>query len=137
MDLLALAQEFEDLGYLSDTGYAQMRANGLASRGYGHRRIEQDLRANGIDDTVRGALLRISNAGEDDASSGTHLEPVDRKAAAITFARRKRIGPYAPSLTEPEIRRKQLAQMLRAGHDYDIARKLVDAAPNSDPETLV
>jgi regulatory protein len=134
-DLQALAMEFEELGYISDSNYAQMRAHGLASRGYGHRRIEQDLRANGIDGSMRAALLRIGDdaADCDDFDTET-LEAVDRKAAAITFARRKRIGPFAQCVADPDLRRKQTAQMLRAGHDFDIVRKLVDAEPGNVPE---
>ncbi len=134
-DLAALAQEFEELGYISDSSYAQMRAHGLAGRGYGHRRIEQDLRANGIDESLRADLLRIeeSEADSDDFDAGK-LEAVDRKAAAITFARRKRIGPYGKSIADPDLRRKQTAQMLRAGHDFDIVRKLVNAEPGCIPD---
>ena len=134
-DLVALAQEFEELGYVSDRSYAQMRANGMAGRGFGHRRIEQDLRANGIDDSVRAELLRIGGDGNDpNDCDSQRLLAVDRNAAAITFARRKRIGPFAQTVAEPDLRRKQTAQMLRAGHDFDIVRKLVNAEPGDVPD---
>lgn len=135
VDLLSLALEFEELGYISDSGYAQMRANGLASRGYGHRRIEQDLRVNGIDDSLRSQLLRIGDEWDDaETISAQIMEPLDRKAAAITFARRKRIGPFADTNADSDLKRKQMAQMLRAGHDFEIVRKLVQAQPGSLPE---
>lgn len=134
-DLMALAQEFEDLGYISDAGYAQMRASGMAGRGYGHRRIEQDLRANGIAEPLRAHVLRI---GEEDVAENSisALAPdvIDRNLAAITFARRKRIGPFAKEPSTPDLRRKQLAQMLRAGHDFEIARKLIASEPGVLPD---
>ena len=135
VDLLALADEFEGLGYISDAGYAQMRANGLAGRGYGHRRIDQDLRANGIDDSLRAELLRIGDDESDPSDFvAQRLDAVDRRAAAITFARRKHIGPFAQSVAGADRRRKQTAQMLRAGHDFDIVRKLVNADPGNIPD---
>lgn len=135
VDLPSLAREFEELGYISDSGYAQMRANGMAERGFGHRRIEQDLRANGIDDSVRAQLLRIGGDENDPNDfDPQRLLALDRNAAAITFARKKRIGPFAKSLADPDLRRKQTAQMLRAGHDFDIVRKLVNAGPGDEPE---
>ena len=50
-------------------------------------------------------------------------------AAADRFARRKRVGPYATAPLDPKQREKAIAAFLRAGHDYAVARRWVDAAP--------
>lgn len=47
--------------------------------------------------------------------------------AAMAFARRKRIGPFASDPADPDRRRKQLQAFIRAGHDFALARALVFA----------
>lgn len=130
-DLAALAEDFEARGYVSDAGYAQMRASGMAGRGYGARRIGQDLQANGIAEDIRSALL-THHPDEDDEDSDTTLTAIDHHAAALRFAKRKRIGPFATERADVDLKRKQLAQMIRAGHDFSLSRRLVEAEPGED-----
>ena len=110
-----LADRFVDLGYIDDAGYAVMKSAALANRGYGARRIDQDLRAAGVgeEDRVQAAAQTASAAW----------------AAADRFARRKRVGPYATGPLDPKQREKAIAAFLRAGHDYALARRWVNAAP--------
>ncbi|MFC4292502.1 regulatory protein RecX [Sphingorhabdus arenilitoris] len=116
-DLEALTQEFANLGYIDDAAYAASRARSFARRGYGQRRLEQDIYAAGI-----------SDADAADARSESAAQLWD---SAHAFARRKRIGPYAAESAPPEKRQKQLAAFIRAGHDFDIARKFVFADPGT------
>jgi regulatory protein len=44
------------------------------------------------------------------------------------MARKRRFGPFAATAPERAVREKQLAAMLRAGHDLDMAREMVNAA---------
>lgn len=114
----ALAARFVDLGYIDDAGYAAMKSAALGRRGYGARRVEEELRAAGIAEGDRGqAEAQVAS---------------DRWAAAERFARRKRIGPYATAPLDPKQREKAIAAFLRAGHDYAVARRWVDAAPGAD-----
>ena len=59
--------------------------------------------------------------------------PAPEFTAAVTFARRRRIGPFRSRRrpgTAPEnqnIREKELAALGRAGFCFDIARRIVDA----------
>ena len=129
-DLAALAEDFEARGYVSDASYAQMRASGMAGRGYGARRIGQDLQANGIDEAIRSALL--THHPDEDEDIDATLTAIDHHAAALRFAKRKRIGPFANEPADVDLRRKQLGQMIRAGHDFALSRRLVDAAPGED-----
>ena len=116
----ALAARFADLGYVDDAGFAAMRGAALTRRGYGVRRVGEVLRAAGVaDGDLRPAI--------DDAAAA-------RWAAAEAFARRKRIGPYAAETVQREQREKRIAAFLRAGHDYDTARRWVDAAPGEMPD---
>ena len=55
-------------------------------------------------------------------------------AAALTYARRRRIGPYRPAGDRAAARARDLAALSRQGFDYDVARRVIDA---DDPEDLV
>lgn len=120
----AIVARMAELGYVDDLAFAEMRSASLGRRGYGVRHQADALRAAGVEEADRSAVF----AGrEDDAEAGDH-------AAALAFARRKRIGPFAAAPADPDARRKALAAMMRAGHGYDIARRFVDAAPGEVPD---
>ncbi|MEC3912052.1 RecX family transcriptional regulator [Sphingobium sp. CR2-8] len=111
----ALADRFVALGYVDDAGFAVMKSGALARRGYGARRVDEALRAAGIAEEDR---------GQADAQTRK-----DAWSAADRFARRKRVGPYATAPLDPKQREKAIAAFLRAGHDYAVARRWVDAPP--------
>jgi regulatory protein len=114
-DLDVMMQDFAELGYVNDAAYAGARARSLLRRGYGARRLDQDLYAAGISDTdAAEARAEISDS---------------EYTSAHAFARKKRIGPYASTPAEPDMKRKQIAAFLRAGHGFEMARRFVDAAP--------
>ena len=51
--------------------------------------------------------------------------------SALTYARRRRFGPYRSSATDPEDERRQrfqrqLASMMRAGHSYEVSRRILE-----------
>ncbi|ETI65575.1 regulatory protein RecX [Sphingobium sp. C100] len=113
-----LADHFVDLHYIDDAGYAAMKSASLARRGYGARRVEEELRAAGI-----------AQSDREQADAQTRR---DAWSAADRFARRKRLGPYAVGPLDPRQREKAIAAFLRAGHDYALARRWVDAAPGQE-----
>lgn len=119
-DPQALVERLADLRYVDDGGYATMKSAALVRRGYGPRRVDQALREAGIE-----AQDRVAAEGSTRAASWD---------AADSFARRKRIGPYATALPDRPQREKAIAAFLRAGHSYDIARRWVEAAPGEPPE---
>ena len=114
-DIAALVEDFSRLGYVDDAAFAASRARSLTQRGYGLRRVNEDLRAKGIEEPHAAPAREESEAAK--------WNSADR------FARRKRIGPYAPDTAPPELRQKQLQAFLRAGHGFDLARAFVNAAP--------
>ena len=59
----------------------------------------------------------------------------ETRAAALSFARKRRLGPFASEPPDQRTREKQLAALVRAGHDFDAARALVDAANVEEAET--
>lgn len=114
----AIADRLVDLRYVDDEAYASMKSGAMQRRGLGRRRIAEALRQDGIADTI--SQDAAPDAGE-------------RWQAAERLARRKRIGPFAQAAPDRAIREKQLATFIRAGHDLDLARLWVDAAPGDMP----
>lgn len=121
-DLEGLVHRFVERGWVDDAGWGRMRAAGLLARGYGARRVEEALRAGGIDEDLRAELAPDEYA---------------RREAAAAHARRRRFGPFATTTggdaqERGKIREKHLAAMLRAGHDFAAAVTVVDAASEEE-----
>jgi regulatory protein len=117
IDVGAIVHRLVELKYVDDEAYAEAKANGLLRRGYGARRVEQALRGAGIETDLREQLAP-------DEASARH--------AALSLARRRRFGPFGAEPPDRARQEKQLAAMIRAGHSFDVARKLIEA---SDAET--
>lgn len=114
-DIDAMVERFIAKGYVDDASYARVKTGGLLRRGYGARRVDQALRADAIGETLREAVA----PGE-----------ADRREAAAAYARRRRLGPFARdglAAPDPRAREKQLAALLRAGHDPRHARRVLAA----------
>jgi len=116
----ALVKKLADLRYVDDAAFAATRAAGLTRRGYGARRVTASLKAAGI--------------GEDDAAPAEAAAREQAWEAALAFARRKRIGPFALAAPDRPVREKAFAALLRAGHDVAIARRIVQSEPGNVPE---
>ena len=119
-DMDGLVERFGALGYLDDSAFAAARAASLQRRGYGERRVEQALRAAGIE--------------ESDAAEARAQVEEGAMAAAIRFAKRKRIGPFAAGEPDREARQKAFAAMMRAGHPMDVVRRVLNASAGDIPE---
>lgn len=114
-DIETLVADFVRLGYVDDAAYAASRARSLTQRGYGARRVNEDLRAKGISET--------------DAVDAREESESSRWQSAERFARRKRIGPFSAEPAPAELQQKQLQAFLRAGHGFEIAKIFVRALP--------
>ena len=122
-DLPAMVARWAEMGYVDDAAYARMKADGMLARGLGERRIGQALWQAGIDEPLR----------EDVAPD----EPAAREAA-LRYARRRRLGPFARDRSDdPKRREKAIAAMLRAGHGFDAARAMLDARNEAEAEEWV
>jgi regulatory protein len=116
-DLDALAGRLAGLGYVDDQAFAVMKSEVLSRRGFGRRRIALALHQAGIDQET------IPEQSEHEAWE-----------AALRFARRRKLGPFATERAFGAEREKAVAAFLRAGHPIGLARVLIDAAPGSVPE---
>lgn len=117
-DLDALVTRLVDLGYVNDRVYAASKQRDLAGRGFGAGRVRGALAAAGVSRDDVTAVL----APEDAA-------PADPYEPAIAFARRRRFGPFARdgATADPARRNRELAAMARAGHGFDVARRVLMA----------
>jgi regulatory protein len=119
--IAALLDDLERLGLLDDSGFAEARARSLAAKGRPPRRIAQLLAAEGIArPLIDGALATLA---EDEAAGRGDLE----LETAIAFARRRRLGPFAPPDGPAKPPDKAMAAFARAGFSSRIARRLLKA----------
>lgn len=116
----ALAEQMAAAGYVDDPAYALSKARTLGARGFGERRVEVALRAAGIN--------------EDDGAAARELARDTASEAALRFARRKRIGPFATSPPDRRDSDKALAAMIRAGHNFELAKHILNLPPNFESE---
>ena len=117
-DLTAIAERFAALGYIDDAAYALASARALAGRGYGKHRLVQKLRAAGVED-------------DDGAAARDHADD-EAVAAALRFAERRRLGPFAVADIDLKAHQKALAAMVRAGHGFAIARAILEIEPGGE-----
>jgi regulatory protein len=122
-DAEGIAERFAELGYIDDRAYGEAKAAAMGRRGLGARRVV-------------GALHHAGVTGED---AEAIVPAVDERAVetALAFARRKRIGPFADAVPERDVREKQIAAMLRAGHAPGLARRIATMAPGDDVDVLI
>lgn len=125
LDVTGLVDRLIELGYVDDDAYARAKSRDLTARGYGARRVEQALWAAGVEEQVR----------EDHAPS-----EAESRRAAILLAKKRRFGPFGafpedePNEARLKRREKQVAAMLRAGHQYSHVGFILDAASVRDVE---
>ena len=113
----AVVARFTRSGLLDDLTYAEGRALALYRRGASARAIRYKLRQKGVaGGLVEEALARLARES-----------PEPELAAALRLAQRRRLGPYRAAAARPAMREKDLAAMARAGFDYAMARRVIEA----------
>lgn len=110
-------------GAVDDAAFAAARARRLLGSGRSNRAALAHLAAKGVDATTARAAL----AGED---------VPDEFSAALALCRRRRLGPFATVAPEPDVRRKWLAALARAGFPGEVARRAL-ATPRAEAEALL
>lgn len=122
-DTTAIADRFAAAGYINDRAFGEAKARAMARRGLGDRRVAVALRYAGLNNDDSAAL---APAIADRATE-----------AAITFARKRRIGPFADQPADRLTQEKHIAAMIRGGHDFGLARRIATMAPGDDITLLV
>lgn len=113
--------KFERYGFLDDKAYAEMRARSLHAKGTPVRGIRYKLMQKGLEEEYIDAAL--DHLADEERAANLDL------AAALTLARRRRIGPYRTDDKEArgERREKDMAILARAGFSYDVVCQVLDA----------
>lgn len=115
-----IIRRFRETGLLDDTQYAEARARSLRDRGQSARSIRFKLIEKGIAAAEAEQAIGAIDGAD---SSGAERE------AAVRYARKRRLGPFADPARRAERREKDLAAMARAGFSFDTAQEVVDADP--------
>ena len=122
-----VTQIFIEDGFLNDKAYAQGMVTSLRRRGLSARAIMMRLKVKGLEaDLVQEALKRFDE-------SATYEAGLDEKEAdylaALSFAKRKRYGPYASDpldWSDQKAVRRVLSAFARAGFSYDLAKRVLE-----------
>jgi regulatory protein len=113
-----LVARYARAGLVDDGLYAGGRARALFRQGVPPAMIRRRLQAKGVGEAeIAGALAQLA----DDVADPDF-------AAAVAYARRRRLGPWSRPDGRAARREKDLAAMARAGFGYDVARRVIDAA---------
>jgi len=121
-DPMAVAERMAARGYVDDRSFAEARVRSMGRRGLGARRVEMALRHDGID--------------ADDSADLAEAIEADAFRSALVFARRRRFGPFAVSLADRDLRKKQVAAFLRAGHPPEIVHRILQMMPGEELDDL-
>ena len=121
-DLPALVARVVAAGFVDDRAFAAAKQRDLTARGFGLGRVKGALAAAGVSRDDVNAVL-------DEGDRAPDVPPYNPYASAISFARRRRFGPFARDTgTDPARRNRDLAAMARAGHAFAVARSVLMAA---------
>lgn len=112
-----IVDRFCQVGLLDDEVYARGQARRMLRQGTSVRGIRAKLAGKGVD---QGAIDQAVESLAEDLSDPD-------LAAAVTYARRRRLGPFGPPEGRDERRDKELAALGRAGFPYDLAARVVEA----------
>lgn len=108
----AVVDELQELGLVDDVSYAETRAASLAAKGLSRRRIARGLSIKGIAEEAIAKAIPLD---------------VDELTQARRLVARKRLGHLRPDGTTPDMRRKDLAVLARAGFAFAIASRALEA----------
>jgi regulatory protein len=114
-----LGRKIRERGWDGDLADPRALAQKMADLGYVDDRLFAESKAAALG--RRGLSAPLAPAIQERAGE-----------AALTYARRKRIGPFGPPTDDRKVRDRQLAAMLRAGHGFEIARRIVLAHNEED-----
>ena len=119
-----LIQRYLESGILNDGIYAQAQAASMNKRGKSLRAIRARLRQKAVSsDLIDDAFAVLAS----------EVDQPDL-AAAIDYARKRRLGPYRRNTGKPENPKKVLAALARSGFSYSLALRILEAKNVSELE---
>jgi regulatory protein len=119
----AVLDWLEEQGLLDDKAFARGRLRSRIGRGMPVSRLRARLLQEVEPETVAGALQEVTEeVGDLDL------------AAAVGYARRRRLGPWCAAERDAERRRADFLKLARAGFAPAVARRVAEAADATDLE---
>ena len=116
-------------GLVDDARFADTRLATLRRRGTSSRGVSAKLAAKGVPrDVVEAAMLAEREALPDGEAEAIEVQ------AARAYAKRRRLGPHRRPEQRDAYRDRDLAALARAGFSYALARRIVDAEPDGEPD---
>lgn len=120
----AIVARFREVSLIDDVAYAETRAESLSRSGRSRRAIAAHLASKGIDPEIAEQALP--------SDFDTEL------AAALVFARKRRIGPYAREGNDDfSAKRKAIAAMARAGFGWSTCERALGMDREQAEERIV
>ena len=102
-------------GLLDDRAYAEGRVVALRRQGESARGIAMKLGAKGVPRDTVDAALELDEPENDDV------------AAAVAYARRRRLGPWRKPEEREERRDRDMAALARKGYRLELCRRVIEA----------
>jgi regulatory protein len=118
----AIVARLAATGAVNDAAFATSRAKSLQRAGKSGRAIGAHLAARGVTQE----LAKDTVTGDAD----------QELAAAVIHARKRRLGPFRKLAETPDLRRKELGNMARAGFAHGIARQALNLTAD-EAEALI
>lgn len=103
-----VARALVQSGVVNDTAFAGARARTLTRAGRSRVAVSAHLAAKGVPQAVAQAALP---------------DPESELAAALAYARRRRLGPFRVEDADDDTRRKELGALARAGFPQPVAQR--------------
>jgi regulatory protein len=111
-----------ETGAVSDAAFAESRGRSLQRAGKSARAI--------------GAHLASKGVSRELATESVPGSPEQELAAAVIHARRRRLGGFRTKPDSPDLRRRELAAMARAGFAHSVASQALRLS-RDEAETLI
>jgi regulatory protein len=118
----AIVRQLVEAGAISDAAFAQTRARSLSRAGRSRRAIGAHLATRGVPAAL--------------AAEALPNDPAHEFVAALIHARKRRLGPWRKHATSPELLRRELGSLARAGFGHDVASKALDS-DQSEAEAII
>ena len=111
----AVVEKLQRAGALNDRAYAEGRVVSLRRQGESARGIAMKLGAKGVPRETVEAALELDEPENDDV------------AAAVAYARRRRLGPWRKPDEREERHDRDMAALARKGYRLELCRRVIEA----------
>jgi len=109
-----VVKECLEQNFVNDERFADFKINDYLTAGKSKRYIEQKLKQKGIDEAIVSQFFENSSYSE--------------LNTALQFAKKKKIGCFRENDDDKKAnRQKDLATLVRAGFDYDVAKTVLES----------